>query len=425
MSLPWIIEPIPESHLHDIRLKMMFDYHKWDSQYEDVSTLAGFGLVLDEHCWEQLREQSERLWKEAITAEKEIMDHGNLYKHLGLGWHLRNTLARIATRGASEQMARVIRFDFHLTTDGWRISEANTDVPGGFIESCAFSELLCQCCSGVTSAPDVAAVYAENILSRLGPAAKVGLVHATAYTDDRQVMIFLADRFFLAGLDPELVSPADLFWTDGYAHLTATNKKLDGLVRFFPGEWLPNISRKHKWQMFFYGSHTPLSNPAYSLMTQSKRFPLIWDRLKTDLATWRQLLPETRDTRDVDWKNNDEWVLKPALGRVGEGIGIRGVTLEKEWRQIIKNVLRHPRHWVAQKRFMTVPADINSEKFYLCIGVFVINGTACGLYGRASKVALIDGRAQDIPVVIRKTSCCTNINTNASHANVDLRELKI
>jgi glutathionylspermidine synthase len=425
LNSPWIIEPVPKSHLRDIRLKMIFDYHKWDSQYEDVSTLAGFGLVLDEQCWSQLREQSEKLWKEAIAAEKELLEQSDLYKHLGLTWRLHNTLARIATRGASEQMARVIRFDFHLTADGWCISEANTDVPGGFIESCAFSELLSQCCSGVTSAPDVAAVYAENILSRLGPAAKVGLVHATAYTDDRQVMMFLADRFSSAGLIPELVSPADLYWKDGYAYLTATNEKMEGLVRFFPGEWLPNLPRKNKWEMFFYGSRTPLSNPAYSLITQSKRFPLIWNRLKTDLTAWRQLLPETRDTRDVDWKNNDEWVLKPALGRVGEGIGIHGVTLEKEWRQITKNVLRHPGHWIAQKRFTTVPAIINSEKFYLCIGVFVIDGTTCGLYGRASKVALIDGRAQDIPVVIRKTPAIQNINANTSNANVTLRELRI
>ena len=31
-------------------------------------------------------------------------------------------------------MARVVRFDFHPTSEGWKISEANADVPGGYLK---------------------------------------------------------------------------------------------------------------------------------------------------------------------------------------------------------------------------------------------------------------------------------------------------
>ena len=37
--------------------------------------------------------------------------------------------------GATPAAARVMRFDFHWTPDGWRISEVNSDVPGGFSEA--------------------------------------------------------------------------------------------------------------------------------------------------------------------------------------------------------------------------------------------------------------------------------------------------
>ena len=35
-----------------------------------------------------------------------------------------------------------MRFDFHFTRDGWRISEVNSDVPGGLNESSGFERLM-------------------------------------------------------------------------------------------------------------------------------------------------------------------------------------------------------------------------------------------------------------------------------------------
>jgi glutathionylspermidine synthase len=249
---------------------------------------------------------------------------------------------------------------------------------------------------------DTAAAYADAILHELEPNSRIGFVHATAYTDDRQVMFFLADRFSKYGLLGELLSPADLDWVNGRAQIAVYRERLDGLVRFFPGEWLPNIPRRHNWEKFFYGSKTPISNPGYALITQSKRFPLIWDKLKTPMSAWKSLLPETRDPREVNWQDGDGWVLKPALGRVGAGIGMRGVTQEKEWRQIVRDVRRHPEYWAVQRQFTALPVEAVNNNLYPCIGVFVIDGKACGIYGRISKATLIDGRANDIAIIIRK-----------------------
>ncbi|MEN6577259.1 MAG: glutathionylspermidine synthase family protein, partial [Phycisphaerales bacterium] len=233
-----------------------------------------------------------------------------------------------------------------------------------------------------------------------GTNAQVAFVHATAYTDDRQVMVFLAERFASEGLEPVLASPSDLLWDKGIAVPSGGGRAFDGIVRFFPAEWLPNIPRRHTWERFFHGGVTPQSNPGYSLIPQSKRFPLVWDRLATSLPTWRALLPQTCDPREVDWRSGEEWVLKPALGRVGESIGIRGVTVDKEWREIARNAMRDHRFWAAQRRFAAVPARAEGEDLYPCIGVFVVDGKACGLYGRASRVPLIDSRAQDIPILV-------------------------
>jgi len=284
LNPPWTIpEPIPQAQFRDIRLSMIFDHHKWDSQFEDIESLGRRCLILEWEAWEDLRHQSQRLWTEALAAEEEIMGRPDLCKELGLGRQLCKACTRTSGRVPSKGMARIMRFDFHFTPEGWRISEANADVPGGFIESSAFAELACRCYDGTTCAPDAAGQYAIAVASSLGAGSRVAFVHATAYTDDRQVMLFLAERFAAEGLVPTLVSPTDLLWVDGRAQLAGHGGGFDGIVRFYPAEWLLNIPRRHTWARFFHGGATPQSNPGYSLIVQSKRFQLIWDRLKTNL----------------------------------------------------------------------------------------------------------------------------------------------
>jgi glutathionylspermidine synthase len=171
-------------------------------------------------------------------------------------------------------------------------------------------------------------------------------------------------------------------------------------VRFFPAEWLPNLPSACGWPHFFHGGSTPVSNPASAILTQSKRFPLTWDALRTPMPTWRALLPETRDPREVRWRDGDEWVLKPALGRVGEDIGLRGVIEAKQWRRLARDVRWFPAGWAAQRRFITTPFRARGVDLYPSVGIYTIDGRAAGAYGRIADRPLIDGRARDAAVLV-------------------------
>ena len=236
----------------------------------------------------------------------------------------------------------------------------------------------------------------------------VALVHATAYTDDRQVMVYLGRELAARGCRPVLAAPNHLRWHNGKAELcgAAGDGAVDLVFRFFPGEWLPNLSwpnlsSQTGWHHYFSGARTPQCNPATALLIQSKRFPLVWDQMTTALSTWRQALPETHDPREVDWRHDGagDWVLKPALGRVGDGVGIAGATEEKDWKTIHRAVRRHPEDWVAQRRFEALPQG----GLFPCIGVYTVDGRAAGAYGRAAGRPLIDHRAQDVAVLIGRT----------------------
>lgn len=98
---------------------------------------------------------------------------------------------------------------------------------------------------------------------------------------------------------------------------------------------------------------------------------------------------------------DDYSILKPALGRVGEGIGMPGVTPREELSEIFWAARRNPSEWVAQARFTAVPIAGERCALYPCIGVFTVEGKAAGFYGRVAERPLIDQDAQDVAVLIK------------------------
>lgn len=385
--------PLSDDASLELRRLVIFTCGKWDPQCQDVPVLARFPIVITRATWDDLAEAAEALDAEALEAEREILARPDLHAHLGLPRAIR----RILPRACVTDSPRCTRFDFHLTTDGWRISEANSDVPGGFIEGGAFPRVFSQIGNLGPPVADPAEALVDAVLARTGP--RIALIHATAYTDDRQVMLHLARLFEQRGAEPVPLAPDRIYWNDNQP---ADTRPFDAIVRFFPAEWLPNLPRRARWQHFF-DAGVPQTNPPTALLTQSKRFPLVWDQLAAPMRRWRELLPETRDPRAINPKHED-WILKPALGRVGDGIGMHGVNTPREWETIAHAARRCPRWWAAQRRFQALAIETSDGPRFPCLGVFVIDGHAAGIYARLAARPLIDARSQDVAVLLDQTA---------------------
>ena len=320
MNAPYhAADPLDAATFAAVRRETIFACCKWDPQFEDVSVLCDYPIVLPRCEWVRLAALAERLAAEVVAAERELVGRTDLHDHLGLPRAVRRALGKAAVRPPCRG-PRVLRFDFHYTTEGWQISEVNSDVPGGFIEALGFTRRMADCYPALEMAGDPAGRFAEALAECIPQGARIVLAHATAYTDDRQVMVYLSRRLEAHGLRCCLASPADLLWQQGRptVQTAAHTGEVDALVRFFPAEWLPDLPRSSGWQHFFHSSCVPLSNPATALVTQSKRFPLVWSRLQTPLPAWKSLLPETVDPRRVNGTRHDEWVFKLAPGAWGK-----------------------------------------------------------------------------------------------------------
>ena len=385
-----------------IRRRAIFECCKWDPQVEDVCTLAPAPLIISRQVWRELAELASRLAAETLAMEAELLQRPELHGQLALPRALRKHLRRAQAFPSADPAVRVMRFDFHWTTEGWSISETNSDVPGGFVEAGGVAALVAEHFNGTELPGNPTVALTEAFRRKAGAEARVGLVHATAFTDDRQVMVYLARHLERAGLHPHLVAPDHLVWRDDRPALPAEwgASPLDLLFRFFPAEWLPDLPARSAWPHLLGRARVPLCNPATALLTQSKRLPLVWDQLQTPHPTWLALLPETRDPREVNWQLSNEWVVKPALGRVGDLVGIVGVTRETEWRGIRPWLRWHASHWVAQRRFAAVPVTLADQPGFPCLGVYTVGTEACGIYGRIARRPLIDHSAQDIAVLL-------------------------
>jgi glutathionylspermidine synthase len=387
----------------ELRLRAIFDHCKWDPQCGDHPVLARFPLILESEARSELTNLAERLTHEALAAENEILAKPHLLSRLAIPAAIRRCFEK-GTKATPRRHIRVMRFDFHYTTHGWQISEVNADVPGGYVEASGWNQLFATRSEGFCAPCSPTKAYADAVCEVAAPGSLIALAHTTVYSEDRQVMMHLGRELESRGRKACLISPKNLKWNGQHAMLATAfvSGEPAVVIRLSPAEWLPSTGDRDNWEPWFANSLTPLSNPGTAIVIQSKRFPLIWDELNTNLATWRKLLPKSSCPSQFPKLDRDDLVLKPAFGRVGEDVAIRGVTDADRYNRILRDALRRQTEWIAQERFDVIPIPTEGGDVFPCIGVYTVNGRMAGLYGRAAHTALIDHDALDVAVLLRR-----------------------
>ena len=381
---------------------MALDHHKWDAQVGDVAVLAPFPVVLSRGAWREIASAAEALARETVAVEDELTGRPDLHARLGLPASLASALRPQPSASSTPAAARIMRFDFHPSDEGWSVSEVNSDVPGGFTESSRFAKLVADRTSDGAIVGDAGAAWVQAISAFVPSHGAVALLSAPGWVEDTQVVAHLASRLRARGISAHLASPHHLCWREARAHLDSEfcSGPIDAIVRFYQAEWIATLPCRDSWLPLFCGGRTPVSNPGSAALTESKRAPLVWSELDARTTTWRALLPETCDPRDARDLWRGDWVLKPAYGNTGDDVTVCAQTSRAAWCARVVAALARPRRWVAQRRFQSVAVDSPRGPLHACIGVYVIDGRATGAYARLSPSALIDYAAVDAAVLV-------------------------
>ena len=395
--------PIPKDKYDEYRLDLIFNAYKWDPQYLDNNTVAKYALVISKEEHKKLEKLTEKLDKETRTAEEFLNKNLNLAVPLALPKKVSNELKKMKNY-QPEKHIRLMRYDFHQTIeDNWVISEVNSDVPGGFAEASIMPQIAINVLKNEKySYINFGDILVNAITKKVKNKGRIMLVHCTSYSDDRQVMQFLGDKLEKCGFEVIYGAADHLKFEnkEAISVLSGNEGKVDGIFRFTPLEWLKDIKPKN-WGGYF-DTITPSCNHPIAIFAQTKRFPMVWKSLEKngiDLSTWRELLPETIEVKNV--KNKEGYIFKPACGRVGEKISIKEACIDDEYDKIIADVKKHPKKYLAQKMFKSKPLiGEDGESFHVCLGSYSVEGKHAGYYGRISKLPRIDSNAADIPVLI-------------------------
>jgi glutathionylspermidine synthase len=381
---------------------VIFNAYKWDAQVGDANTVSEYVAVIDEETAHELEAWAEALSLETVQLEESLSKHPEWFKQLGIPKPVRKALGKVGNYRREDHI-RLMRFDFHPTEDGWKVSEVNSDVPGGFAEASVLPVIAAKFFRDLEPGSNFAHTLLEAFKQKVKPQGTIALVHATSYSDDRQVMQFIGDYFSRHQYRIIYAAPDHLVWDQGYPICVLGRKetKVDAVLRFFPSEWLSNLPKSYNWEGY-YSALVPSCNHPIAILTQTKCFPLFWDKLDLELPYWKKFLPRTIHPKTVQ-QESGEWIYKPALGRVGEYISIKSVISKDEFKRIQKGVKKEPRNWVAQQMFNSKPVTASDgAAFHLCIGVFSVDGKRAGFYGRISPYPRIDAFAKDIPILIHK-----------------------
>jgi len=378
------------------RLDAIFQGRKWDAQIFDRSAIADRALLLAREDWLELESAVTLLYAETLQVERRLHE---LARNEGSARYLpRRAWKRLRSLPppAFDGRARLMRFDFHPTEEGWRLSEVNSDVPGGLNEASSFHRLWPEPTVGWQVTGDPARAYIGHVIEAFGldAGARVGLVHATAYSDDWQQMALFQALLADFGVDAIGVAPTGIELRSG--GICESGRPLDAALRFFPGDWLLFASAGAPW---FERHPANLSNPLGALYSQNKFFPVACAALGVETPTWARYLPRTFRLALADLGRSRD-LAKPCFGRVGEDIAAINELNGRSKLGIALDLLLGRGLWVRQEAFRGLNLGSAAEPIRACVGVYCVGGKVIGGYGRLTGERFVDMRATDSPVFV-------------------------
>ena len=396
---------IPEDKYYDYRLQAMFDCYKWDPQFCNNNTLAKYVLVLTKEENNEVIKLTKKLDKETRLAEEYLNKNTKIVKKLALPKKILQQITNMQNYDNTKNI-RLMRYDFHPDINGkWVVTEVNSDVPGGFAESSLLPHLARKTINNLElEYTSFGEKMVETINAKLNKKGTIMMVHCTCFSDDRQVMQYMGDRLEKEGYKIIYGAADHINFKEKQAYCILDNnqEKIDLIFRFTPLEWLIQM-KPRRWDGYFNSTTISCNNPI-AIYAQSKRFPFVWKDLEKDnitMETWKNLLPETLEVKDVGERQG--FIYKPVYGRVGERISIKEACKGDEYKKIIKDVKRHPKQYLAQKKFESLPLKgEDGKEYHVCLGSYTIEGEHAGYYARISEYPRIDSYAADIPVLIEK-----------------------
>jgi hypothetical protein len=186
------------------------------------------------------------------------------------------------------------------------------------------------------------------------------------------------------------------------------------LYRYFPTEWMTGQRNVEALaRAIEAGALRTLTGFAH-IFTQSKfAFARAWDRVARgqlppeDCEIVRLHTPETWDLLDVDraavCASRADWVVKRAMGRVGDEVFVGELTEAEDWARLVAEATSRAvqgERWIVQRyvRQSYVPTPWGDR--LVTLGAYVADGRFAGYFARITARSHVSHDALCVPVFV-------------------------
>ncbi len=296
--------------------------------------------------------------------------------------------------------ASLMRVDLLLDESGvWRACEINADCPGGHNEALGLPRLARE--AGFLDGHNptiVVDALAARLAALAGETRTVALLYATAYAEDLQVCAIMQRALERHGARGILAPPTAPRLSGG--RLMVHGNTVGALYRYFPAEYMqgqnnvPDIARAIET-----GAVRSLSSFAHIYCQSKLAFARAWR------DSPHPNLPPTFDVAEVSIEElatcREEWVVKRALGRVGDEVYVGPLIDPDAWRGVLNGVraLRaQGETWIAQRFVKQRPIATPWGPRFVTLGAYVLDGAFVGYFARVTPQSHVSHDALCLPV---------------------------
>lgn len=400
--------------LPELSRSLRFDHLVWDGFVAGKRRVDLHPLVLDRRTHEDARDAALSTYEAVREIARLALDSPEEAEKYRFSPRL---LALAEASRLANDHGRLVRVDLLLADDGrFRACEVNADCPGGLNEAVGLPALLKRAGYRQTNREgyDVVSELARALVAASGglgsPRGKVALVFATAYAEDLQVCALVERAVLAAGGRAVRAAPTALSVRGDTCFVG--DEAVSVLYRFFPTEHFAEWPEALEVARLVAERRLSAMSSFSCMFEQSK---LLFERGFSLLDHWsastahtlRTRFPETRsplDARLVD--ERADWVLKKALGRVGDEVFVGALETDDEWRKLVDGVSRavlSGEPWIAQRfvKQRTVPTPWGPR--FPTLGAYVLDGRFVGYFARLTEIPHTSHDALVLPVVVRET----------------------
>jgi hypothetical protein len=321
-----------------------------------------------------------------------------------------DTLRLASASHAAGDDASLMRVDLLLERSGrWKACEINADCPGGHNETLALPRLARA--AGFVAGHDPTHVVARLVarLRALAAGGAVGIIHATGYAEDLQVCALVARELERTGTRTVIAPPTAPRVRAGELSIRGTPVR--ALYRYFPSEWMSgqrnieSIARAVET-----GALRTLTSFSH-IFTQSKMaFARSWaaaNLAAEDREVVRAHVPESHDVLDVARddvvSSRARWVVKRAMGRVGDEVFVGELLRDDDWVALVDAVRARAaagERWIAQSFVPQLPVPTPWGDRLVTLGAYVADGRFAGYFARLTPRSHVSHDALCVPVFL-------------------------